>query len=191
EVNGFKPIERVNLVLDAASRRAADFQLEIGSLTETIVIRGTETSLVETQSGDVSRVITGEQVNNIALNGRNYAQLVQLLPGAVIQSTDPFAIGLSTTGQAINGVRSPSTYFLVDGADNMDNGANGNAITQPSLDKISEGKGLTASNSAEFARRAGALINVVTKGGTREFKGSAYEFLRDEKFDARSFFDGA
>ena len=74
-------------------------------------------------------MITGEQVNNIALNGRNYAQLVQLLPGAVIQSTDPFSIGLSTTGQAINGVRSPSAYFLVDGADNMDNGANGNTIT--------------------------------------------------------------
>jgi Carboxypeptidase regulatory-like domain/TonB-dependent Receptor Plug Domain/TonB dependent receptor len=189
EVNGFKPIERVNLVLDAASRRAADFQLEIGSLTETIVIRGTETSLVETQSGDVSRVITGEQVNNIALNGRNYAQLVQLLPGAVIQSTDPFAIGLSTTGQAINGVRSPSTYFLVDGADNMDNGANGNTITNPSLDTISEVKVLTASYGAEFGGRAGALVNVVTKGGTREFRGSAYEFVRNQRFDARSFFD--
>ena len=147
------------------------------------------TSQVETQSGDVSRVITGEQVNNIALNGRNYAQLLQLLPGAAITSTDPFAIGLSTTGQAINGVRSPSTYFMVDGADNMDNGANGNTITSPSLDTISEVKVLTASYSAEFGGRAGALINVVTKGGTREFHGSAYEFFRDERFDARSFFD--
>ena len=189
ELSGFKPVERVNVILDAASRRAADFQLEIGGLTETIVIRGLETSLVETQSGDVSRVITGEQVNNIALNGRNYAQLVQLLPGAVIQSTDPFAIGLSTTGQAINGVRSPSAYFLVDGADNMDNGANGNTITNPSLDTIAEVKVLTAGYSAEFGGRAGALINVVTKGGTREFHGSAYEFLRNERFDARSFFD--
>lgn len=190
ELTGFKPVERTNLVLDAASRRAADFQLEVGDVSETISVAAI-TSQVETQSGDISRVITGEQVGNIALNGRNYAQLLQLLPGAVIQTTDPFGIGLSTTGQAINGVRSPSTYFLVDGADNMDNGANGNAITQPSLDTISEVKVLTASYSAEFGGRAGALINVVTKGGTREFKGSAYEFLRDEKFDARSFFDGA
>ena len=188
ELTGFKPVERINVVLDAASRRSADFQLEVGAITETISIAAV-TSQVETQSGDVSRVITGEQVNNIALNGRNYAQLLQLLPGAVATSTNPFGIGLSTTGQAINGVRSPSTYFMVDGADNMDNGANGNAITQPSLDTISEIKVLTASYSAEFGGRAGALINVVTKGGTREFRGSAYEFLRDEKFDARSYFD--
>ena len=91
ELTGFKPVERTNVVLDAASRRAADFQLEVGAITETISIAAI-TSQVETQSGDVSRVITGEQVNNIALNGRNYAQLLQLLPGAVaIQSTDPFA----------------------------------------------------------------------------------------------------
>lgn len=190
ELTGFKPVERVSVVLDAASRRAADFQLEVGDLTETISIAAV-TSQVETQSGDVSRVITGEQVNNIALNGRNYAQLLQLLPGAVTTSTNPFGIGLSTTGQAINGVRSPSTYFMVDGADNMDNGGNTNAITQPSLDTISEVKVLTAGYSAEFGGRAGALINVVTKGGTREFRGSAYEFIRDDRFDARSFFDGA
>ena len=188
ELTGFKPVERVHLELDAASRRAADFQLEVGSLTEAISVSGV-TSQVETQSGDVSRVITGEQVNSIALNGRNYAQLVQLLPGAVIQSTDPFSIGLSTTGQAINGVRSPSTYFLVDGADNMDNGANGNTVTNPSLDTISEIRVLTANYSAEFGGRAGALINVVTKGGTREFRGSAYEYVRNQRFDARSFFD--
>jgi hypothetical protein len=188
ELTGFKPVERTNFVLDAASRRSADFQLEVGSITETISIAAI-TSQVETQSGDVSRVITGEQVNNIALNGRNYAQLLQLLPGAVATNTNPFGIGLNTTGQSINGVRSPSTYFMVDGADNMDNGANGAAITQPSLDTISEIKVLTAGYSAEFGGRAGALINVVTKGGTREFKGSAYEFLRDEKFDARGYFD--
>jgi hypothetical protein len=188
ELSGFKPAQRIHVVLDAASRRVADFQLEVGDLTETISVTAV-TSQVETQSGDVSRVITGEQVNNIALNGRNYAQLLQLLPGAVIQATDSFAIGLSATGQAINGVRSPSTYFLVDGADNMDNGANGATITNPSLDTISEVKVLTASYSAEFGGRAGALINVVTKGGTRQLRGSGYEFFRNERFDARSFFD--
>jgi hypothetical protein len=190
ELSGFKPAERIDVVLDAASRLAADFQLEVGSIAETVSVAAAA-SRVETLSGDVSRVITGEQVNNIALNGRNYAQLLQLLPGAAIQSTDPFALGLSTTGQAINGVRTGSIYFLVDGADNMDNGANTNAITSPGLDTIEEVKVLTAGYAAEFGGRSGALINVVTKGGTRQFRGSAYEFLRNDRFDARSFFDQA
>ena len=185
ELTGFKPVERTNFVLDAASRRSADFQLEVGSITETISIAAI-TSQVETQSGDV------EPRDHRRAGEQHRAERPQLraAPAAAArrrrdQSTNPFGIGLNTTGQAINGVRSPSTYFMVDGADNMDNGANGNAITQPSLDTISEIKVLTASYSAEFGGRAGALINVVTKGGTREFKGSAYEFLRDEKFDAR------
>jgi hypothetical protein len=188
ELTGFKPVERVKVVLDAASRVATDFQLAVGSLAETIQVTAS-VSHVETLSSDVSRVITGEQVNNIALNGRNYAQLLQLLPGAAIQSTDPFSLGLSTTGQAINGVRSNSIYFMVDGADNMDNGGNSNAITSPGLDTIEEVKVLTAGYAAEFGGRAGALINVVTKSGTRQFRGSAYEFLRNDRFDARSFFD--
>ena len=188
ELSGFKSVERLNVVLDAASRVAVDVQLEVGSIAETVSVAATA-SRVETLSGDVSRVITGEQVNNIALNGRNYAQLLQLLPGAAMTTTDPFALGLSTTGQAINGVRQGSIYFMVDGADNMDNGGNTNAITSPSLDTIEEVKVLTAGYSAEFGGRSGALINVVTKGGTREFRGSAYEFFRNDRFDARSFFD--
>jgi hypothetical protein len=189
ELTGFKPAAVKGLTLDAASRRTADLKLEVGDVAETVAVTAV-TSQVETQSGDVSRVITGAQVNNIALNGRNYVQLLQLLPGSAITTTDPFSLGLNTTGQAINGVRSPSTYFLVDGADNMDNGANGATITQPSLDTISEVKVLTASYSAEFGGRAGAMINVVTKSGTKEFHGSGYEFRRDSALDARSFFDG-
>jgi hypothetical protein len=188
ELSGFRAAEVKGVVLDAASRRSVDVKLEVGDIAETLTVAATANQ-VETQSGDVSRVISGEQVNSIALNGRNYAQLLQLLPGAVTRSTDPFSLGLSTTGQSINGVRSNSIYFMVDGADNMDTGANSNAIVSPSLDTIAEVKVLTASYAAEFGGRSGALINVVTKGGTRDFHGSAYEFFRDERFDARSFFD--
>lgn len=188
EVQGFRPSQKSGVDLDAASRRTVDFTLEVGSFTEVVSVEAAS-GQVETTSGDISRVITGTQVSKLALNGRNYAQLLQLLPGAVITSTDPFNLGLSTTGQRINGVRSASTYFMVDGADNMDNGGNTNAIINPSLDAIAEIKVLTSSYSAEFGGRSGALINVVTKSGTREFHGSAYYFLRDDAFDARSFFD--
>jgi hypothetical protein len=188
EMQGFRPSQTSGVVLDAASRRTVDFKLEVGSFTEAVSVEAA-TGQVETNSGDISRVISGTQVGEIALNGRNYAQLLQLAPGAVVTSTDPFNLGLSTTGQRINGIRSNSIYFMVDGADNMDNGGNSNAIINPSLDTIAEIKVLTSSYSAEFGGRSGALMNVVTKSGTREFRGSAYEFLRDDAFDSRSFFD--
>jgi hypothetical protein len=127
-------------------------------------------------------------LTQIALNGRNYAQMLQLVPGVVATGTDPFSLGLSTTGQRVNGIRTNSLYFMVDGADNMDNGANSNAIVNPNIDAIGEIKILTSSYSAEFGGRSGAIVNVVTKSGTREFHGSAFEFVRNDVFDARSFF---
>lgn len=172
EIQGFRPSQKSGVILDAASRRTVDFKLELGSFSEAISVEAAS-GQVETTSGDISRVISGTQVSKIALNGRNYAQLLQLVPGAVVTSTDAFNLGLSTTGQRINGIRSGSIYFLVDGADNMDNGGNTNAIINPSLDMIAEIKVLTSSYSAEFGGRSGALINVVTKSGTREFHGSA------------------
>ena len=187
ENQGFRPAESTGVILDAASRRTVDFKLEVGSVTEAVSVSATADQ-VQTTSGEISRTITGTQVSQIPLNGRNYTQLLQLLPGAVSTTTDPFNLGLSTTGTRINGVRSNSIYFNVDGADNLDNGANSNAIINPSLDTIAEIKVLTASYNAEFGGRAGAMLNVVTKSGTRQFHGTVFEFARNDVFDARSFF---
>src|SRR5262245_11139669 len=187
ENRGFRPAESAGVILDAASRRTVDFKLEVGSVTDAVSVSATADQ-VQTTSGEVSRTITGTQVSQIPLNGRNYSQLLQLLPGAVSTTTDPFNLGLSTTGTRINGVRSNSIYFNVDGADNLDNGANSNAIVNRSLDTIAEIKVLTASYSAEFGGRAGAMLNVVTKSGGRQLHGRVFEFVRNHVFDARSFF---
>lgn len=187
ENRGFKVAESTGVILDAASRRTVDFKLEVGSVTEAVTVTAAADQ-VQNTSGEVSRTITGTQVSQIPLNGRNYTQLLQLLPGAVSTTTDPFNLGLSTTGTRINGIRSNSIYFNVDGADNMDNGANSNAIVNPSLDTIAEIKVLTSSYSAEFGGRAGAMVNVVTKSGSRQFHGTIFEFVRNDVFDARSFF---
>ncbi len=112
----------------------------------------------------------------------------RLVPGAMATNFDPFSLNLSTTGQRVNGIRSNSLYFMVDGADNMDNGGNSNAIINPNIDTIAEVRILTASYAAEFGGRAGGMVNVVTKSGTREFHGSAFEYVRNNIFDARSFF---
>lgn len=187
EAQGFRPSEQSGVVLDAASRRTLDFTLEVGALAETVSVTAA-IDQVQTSSGDVSQLITERQLTQIALNGRNYVQMLRLVPGVVSTSTDPFGLGLSTTGQRVNGIRTNSIYFMVDGADNMDNGANSNAIINPNIDAIGEIKILTSSYSAEFGGRAGAVMNVVMKSGTREFHGSMFEFVRNDRFDARSFF---
>jgi hypothetical protein len=187
EKEGFRKLERTGIILDAASRRSVDFRLEVGAVAESIEVLAAAEQ-VQGTSGEVSRLITGSQVSELALNGRNYVQLLRLIPGTVATSTNPFTLGLGTTQQRINGVRSNSIYFTVDGADNMDNGANSNAIINPNIDAISEIKILTAGYSAEFGGRSGAIVNVVTKSGTREFHGSLFEFVRNDRFDARSFF---
>ena len=187
EAKGFRTLVRSGVTLDAASRRTVDFTLEVGSVAENIVVRDS-TDQVQTSSGDVSQVITQNQLNDIALNGRNYVQMLKLIPGAVATNVNPFSLALSTTGQSINGVRSNSVYFMVDGADNMDNGGNSNAIVQPNLDTIAEIRILTSSYSAEFGGRSGAMVNVVTRSGTRQFHGTLFEFVRNNAFDARSFF---
>ncbi len=187
EKEGFRPSEQSGAVLDAASRRTIDFKLEIGTLSESVSVSAA-TEQVQTASGDVARVIASRQLSQIALNGRNYSQLLRLIPGAVATTLDPFGLALSTTGQRINGIRSDSILFSVDGAENMDNGGNSNAAVNPSADSIAEVKILTASYSAEFGGRSGALINVITKSGTQQFHGTAFEFVRNDRFDARTFF---
>jgi outer membrane receptor protein involved in Fe transport len=185
---GFRPEERSGVVVEAASRLALDFTLEIGQVTEAVQVTA-QAQQVQTGSGDVSTVVTERQLNQIALNGRSYTQLLRLIPGsATTGSLDAFGLALSTTSQRVNGIRTNSIYFMVDGADNMDNGGNSNAIITPNVDTISEVRVLTSSYSAEFGGRSGAMVNVVTRSGTRDFHGSAFYFLRNDVFDARSFF---
>ena len=184
---GFRPSEQTGVTLDAATRRAIDFHLEVGSLTESVLVSAA-VEQVQTASGDVSRVIASRQLSQIALNGRNYSQLLRLIPGAVATTLDPFNLALSTTGQRINGLRTDSIVFNIDGAENMDNGGNSNAAVNPSADAIAEVKILTSGYSAEFGGRSGALVNVVTKSGGRDFHGTLFEFVRNDRFDARTFF---
>jgi len=187
EKQGFRASEQTGVVLDAATRRNIDFRMEVGALTESVSVSAA-VEQVQTASGDATRVISDRQLSQVALNGRNYSQLLRLIPGAIATTLDPFGLALSTTGQRINGIRSDSIVFNVDGAENMDNGGNSNAAVNPSADAIAEVKILTSGYSAEFGGRSGALINVVTKSGTREFHGTLFEFVRNDFFDARSFF---
>ncbi len=184
---GFKSTEQSGLVLDAASNRTLTLTLDVGQVTESVMVSAAAAQ-VETSSGSVGRVINEQQLNQIALNGRQYTQLLRLAPGVVSTTLSVFNPQLALNQQSVNGIRTQSSYFLVDGAENHDNGANSNGLVDPNIDAIAEVKLDTSSYAAEFGGRAGATINLVTKSGTREFHGVLFEFVRNDAFDARSFF---
>ncbi|MDQ6707374.1 MAG: TonB-dependent receptor [Acidobacteriota bacterium] len=183
---GFKTTKQSGVVLDVAASRTPDIPMELGELSQQIAVAAT-VEQVQTESGDVSRLIDEKQISQIALNGRNHLQLLQLIPGSVSTNLNPLSIGLNLT-QAINGVTTASAYTLLDGAENLDNGGDSIIITSPNIDAISEVRVQTASYAAEYGGRGGSIVNVVTKSGTRNFHGSLFEFVRNDAFDARSFF---
>src|SRR5215208_3111885 len=130
EQPGFRAARQTGLILDAASQRTVSFRLEIGQVTESVDVSASAEQ-VQATSGNVGRVINGEQVSQIALNGREYTQLLRLSPGVVATTLNVFNQQLALNQQNINGIRTQSSYFLVDGADNHDNGANSNGIVDP------------------------------------------------------------
>lgn len=118
---GFQRSQQTGVVLDASSRRTIDFTLQVGAVTVSVSVSASAQQ-VETASGEIGRVVNDTQVSQIALNGRNYIQLLQLIPGTAALSLDPSTLNLSTTAQAINGVRTQSIEFTLDGGRNVDEG---------------------------------------------------------------------
>lgn len=184
---GFKSAEQSGVVLDAASTRDLIIRLDVGQVSESVSVSASAEQ-VQTSTGNVGRVISEQQVSQIALNGREYTQLLRLVPGVVATTLSVFNPQLALDQQRVNGIRTQSSYFMVDGAENHDNGANSNGLVDPNIDAIAEVKLDTSSYSAEFGGRAGATVNLVTKSGTKDFHGTLFEFVRNDAFDARSFF---
>jgi len=191
ELKGFKKALHADNVLTADARITVDMTLEAGEISETVqVIGGSEGETVNTTSGELARVVDKRQVQNLALNGRNYMQLVTLIPGAAILDEDQLALttSLSISQASINGSRPNYNSLSVDGGFNMDSGSNNSQVNNVGIDFIEEVKIQTSNFSAEYGRNAGASVNIVTRGGGNAYHGSAFEFLRNDKFDARLFF---
>ncbi len=184
---GFRRTEQHGVVLDASSQRSIDFKLEVGVVSEAVSVSATAEQ-VQTSSGALGSVVNDRQVSQIALNGQNYTQLLRILPGVMATDTNPFGIQLSTTTQRSNGVRTMSIEFMVDGVRNYDPGVAINQVLSPTVEAIAEVKVNTSSYSAENGGRSGTSVNVVGKTGTSTFHGSLFEFVRNDAFDARSFF---
>src|SRR5260370_11579907 len=179
EVNqpGFRRQQQSGLSVVADGRVTANLQLAVGDLTQTVDVVAAAADTLNTLSLHLSRVVATKQVENLALNGRNYTQLMTLVPGVVVTNPDSFSVttSLASTNQSLNGNRADTNNLTVDGAYNSVAGSNGSLVNNVSSEFIQEVKLQTSNASAEYGRFSGAAFNIVTKNGTNEFHGGAFE----------------
>ena len=182
--SGFKELRKDNVILAASQRLSiGQFQLQVGAVDQTITVAADVTPLQLT-SAERSGTIDSKQTDNLLAVGRDALALVRVMPG-VVGSEGNNSLSQSTS-PTINGVRSEYTNLTVDGV----NGKSTNLlVTPPNLDAISEVTVLTANYQAEYGKNAGAVINIVTKGGTNQFHGVGYYYARNEAFNANSYFN--
>src|SRR4030095_4132865 len=190
EQKGFKKGVIAGQSVTADGRVTVDLTLEAGEVSETVQIVSSGGETVNTTSGEVSRVIDRQQVQNPALNGRNYIQLLSLVPGVALLNDDQLELttSLATGNQSINGNRGQTNNVTIDGGFNLQSGSNASQINNLGIDYIQEVKIQTSNFSAEDGRNSGAQVSLVTRSGGNDFHGSAFEFIRNDKLDARSFF---
>jgi len=191
EMQGFKKELKTGYALVADGRVTADFTLEVGGLNETVEVT-VAGETINTVSGEIARTVDREQVQSLALNGRNYLQLATLIPGA--PELNPNALDIMTglgINTSINGSRTLESLLMVDGGFNMDSGSNNSQISNVGIDFIEEVSIKTANFSAEYGRNSGAAINVVTRTGTNEIHGSVFEYHRNEGLDANNYFNNS
>ncbi len=189
---GFQRSIQENITLLVNQHYRADFRLRLGAVVQTTTVSA-NAAQVETTSTQVGDVIQSHQIVNMPLNGRSYLDLLPLQPGVEPedinvgrnQSVTPDFRGGNL---AVNGQRESANTFVINGATAQEYESNG-AANVPILDSIQEFRMLTNSFNAEYGGYSGSVVNVVTKSGTNSFHGDLFEFLRNDKLDARNFFD--
>jgi hypothetical protein len=183
--SGFKNAVRSGIVLRVGQAMALPITLETGSMSESITVVG-QTPLLEEKSGTLSEVVDQQQLRSLPLNGRNYLDLAKLSPGAIP------AIGSRDQTFSAYGLNGMQNSFLLDGARNVNylRGQDNRArdMVRPPLDALNEFTVQTSNYSAQFGAAAGGVVNAVTKSGTNQIHGSAYDFLRNDQLDSVNFF---
>ena len=192
--SGFKSELVTGLVLHVNDALTVNRTLVVGNAEDTISVTADQVQL-NLQDATSAGLINSTQIDQLALITRNYESLINLQPGVAFGGasdqlnrgpSSPTG-GSSTVAFSINGGRTTSNNWTIDGADNLDRGANLTLYTYPSPDAISEFKTLRGQYSAQFGRNASGQIDVITKSGTNSIHGSAYEFLRNDFFDANGY----
>jgi len=186
---GFRPLEQTNIRLNVDVPTTVNVALTVGALAEQVTV-SEDAVMVNTQSGTLTQVVNQRYIEELPLNGRNAATLVRMVPGTVTgvgTTTAGYANTGDTQAISVNGTRGNEVSYKLDGATHMDNVTNLNAI-YPNPDALAEFSVQTSNYSAQYGDAAGAVVNVVTKSGTNQLHGSAFEFLRNGDLNARNFF---
>jgi hypothetical protein len=192
--DGFAVVQIENIELPVAGQVSNDIVLQVAGVRETVTISAAAT-LLQSDSSALAEIVHNKQVDLLPLNGRDFRRLTILLPG-----TAPRSQRGSLGSFTVNGQREKANIFLIDGVDNDDSfrnqpsfnqgGVTGAPATLLPVDAVGEFS-LQTQGAAEYGRNSGAIVNIVLKSGTNNFHGSAYDFLRNDNFDARNFFEGA
>ena len=194
--DGFRPVTFRNFVLQVGQTARLDIGMEVGSVEQSVEVTGAM-PLLQTESASVGQVIEQAAVNALPLNGRNFVQLAILAPG--VSGLDYAQSGTINTGKRpdelrpggtaiqANGALSQSNQVLLDGIDNTEM-ISQTFIVRPAVEGIQEFKVITNNAGAEYGRSVGAVVVVTSKSGSNNFHGSLFEFLRNERLDARNFF---
>jgi hypothetical protein len=190
---GFKTFKGNGLALRVGQKARIDAALAVGDIATEVVVQGEALNQVETQSSELSGTVTGKEISQLQLNGRNFTQLVTLVPGVSNQTgQDEGTVGVAgNVSYSINGGRTEYNNWELDGGDNMDNGSNTTLNVYPSLDAIGEFKVLTSNYGAQYGRSGSGTVEVETKSGTQSFHGDAYEFVRNDVFNAKNYFESS
>ena len=165
-------------------------RLQLGAVTDQVTVEANAVQ-VETNTGTVGNVVEGNQVRELPMNGRSFAQLTQLQPGVSAQNNFSSKNKGLMAGVdfSVNGNQTTSNLFLVDGVNDNDIGSNRTILIYPSLDAIQEFKMLRNSYGPEYGQASGAVINIVTRSGTNDWHGGAYYFGRNDKLNATDYFN--
>ncbi|HMB28094.1 MAG TPA: carboxypeptidase regulatory-like domain-containing protein, partial [Blastocatellia bacterium] len=193
EAPGFKKFVKSGVVVNASDRQSTGVTvLEIGDISNSVEVTADAAQLqIKTESGEQGAAVNNQQIQNLAVNGRNYLDLLKLTPGVVVNAS--FAVsGPGGFGNiSIGGMRMGKNNLTIDGTTNVDTGSNGTQHIALSLDNISEFKLLTSNYQAEYGRSGGGAIQIVSKSGTSQFHGAGYYFHRHEQFNSNSFLNNA
>ena len=193
EMTGFKTVALSNIELGVDQRVRINIKLEVGAMTESVSVNA-ETPLIQTSSSELGTTVGSEQIEALPLNGRNFVSLTRSIPGVLrgipganIDGAGSLAWRASASFSA-NGQRARDNNYMLDGVDNNETWLQ-TVVIFPSVDALDEFKLQTSTYSAEFGRSLGGVVNLQIKSGTNSLRGSAFEFHRNDAFDANNFFN--